>query len=192
MLNIAIVVGSVRTGRQSHKAAYYLEKKFKERQDVNVTVIDLMEYDIPLFDGLYAYHPNPVESLKKAAGILKNADAVILQSPEYHAGMSGVLKNFIDYFHSEITRKPIGVVTASSGKFGGINASIQMQQVIFGLNSFPMPSKFVVPFISTAIDDNYNAVDENIIKSANTFMNEFVWFANTINNGKIITDKAAA
>lgn len=192
MLNIAIVAGSVRTGRQSHKAAYLLEKKLKARQDVSVTLIDLKEYDIPLFDTLYAYHPNPGESLKKAAEILKNADAVILQSPEYHAGMSGVLKNFIDYFHSEITGKPIGAATASSGKFGGINASSQLQQVIFGLGSFPMPKKFIVPFISKAIDDNYDAMKEEIDKNAEDFINEFIWFAKAITNGKPASDKAAA
>lgn len=192
MLNIAIVVGSVRTGRQSHKAAYYLAKKLNERKDVSVKIIDLKEYDIPLFDGLFAYHPNPGESLKKAAEILKNADAIILHSPEYHAGMSGVLKNFIDYFHGEITRKPIGVVTASSGKFGGINASNQMQQVIFGLGSFPMPKKFIVPFVAQTFDDEYNALNEEVIKSGDVFINEFIWFSNTINNGKIVSTKAAA
>jgi NAD(P)H-dependent FMN reductase len=192
MLNIAIVIGSVRTGRQSHKAAYYLEKKFNERKDVSVKVIDLKEYDIPLFEGLFAYHPNPGESLKKAAETLKNADAIILHSPEYHAGISGVLKNFIDYFHSEITKKPIGVVTASSGKFGGINASNQMQQVIFGLGSFPMPKKFIVPFVSQAFDDEYNSQNEEITKSAETFIDEFIWFSNTITNGKAVSTKAAA
>ena len=191
MLNIAIVVGSVRTGRQSHKAAYFLEKKLNQRKDVSVKVIDLKEYDIPLFDGLFAYHPNPGDSLKKAAEILKNADAVILHSPEYHAGMSGVLKNFLDYFHSEVSGKPIGVSTASSGKFGGINASIQIQQVILGLGSYPMPKKFIVPFIAESIDEEYNSANPEIIKSGDDFVNEFLWFAYTITHGKNLDCKAA-
>jgi len=191
MLNLAIVVGSVRKGRQTHKAAYFLEKKLKQISDVNVKLIDLQEYNIPIFEESFGSHTNPTESLKQAAEILDNADAIILQSPEYHASMSGVLKNFMDYFTKEISRKPIGVVTASSGKFGGLNASSQMQQLIFGVASYPMPFKFIVPFISNAIDDNFDAMNEEVNKSGEKFINEFLWFANALTNAKSASKAAA-
>lgn len=192
MLNLAIVVGSVRTGRQSHKAAYYLEKKLKARKDINVTIIDLLEYEVPLLEERLGKLVNPHETVKRAGEILKDTDAIILVSPEYHGGMSGVLKNFLDYYTQEITRKPIGVVTASGGKFGGINASSELQKFILAVGSFPMPKKFIIPFISQAFDDEYNVLNDETEKNADVFMNEFMWFANTITAGKMVHDKVAA
>lgn len=192
MLNLAIVIGSVRAGRQSHKAAYYLERKLKERKDVSVKVIDLLEYEVPLLEERYRNLVNPADTVKRAAEILNQADAIILVSPEYHGGMSGVLKNFLDYYTQEITRKPIGVVTASGGKFGGINASLDMQKFILAIGSFPMPKKFIVPFISQAFDDEYNVLNDEVSKSGEGFLDDFVWFANAINNAKVVSTKAAA
>ncbi len=192
MLNLAIVIGSVRIGRQSHKAAYYLEKKFKQNKDVNVKVIDLMKYEVPILEERYRNLVNPLASVKEAAEILNSSDAIILVSPEYHGGMSGVLKNFLDYYSKEISGKPIGVVTTSGGKFGGINASHELQRLILAIGSYPMPKKFIVPFISQVFDDEYNILNEEAEKGAELFINEFTWFANTIVKGKIIQDKVAA
>ncbi|MBX7044486.1 MAG: NAD(P)H-dependent oxidoreductase [Ignavibacteria bacterium] len=191
MLNLAIIIGSVRTGRQSHKAAYYLEKKFKEYKDINVKIVDLINYEVPILEERLSRTENPPASAKEASEILDKSDAIILVSPEYHGGISGVLKNFLDYFLKEITRKPIGVVTASGGKFGGINASHEIQKLILAIGSYPMPKKFLVPFVHQSFDDEYNPLNEETAKGAEAFISEFVWFANTITNGKNSFTKAA-
>lgn len=192
MLNLAIIIGSVRTGRQSHKAAYYLEKKFAGHKNINVKVIDLIKYEIPILEERLEQTQNPPAAVKEAAEILEHSDAIILVSPEYNSGISGALKNFLDYFFKEITRKPIGVVTTSGGKFGGINASHELQKLILAFGSYPMPKKMLVPVIQEAFDNDYNVLNEKIAKVAEDFMNEFIWFANTITNGKNLYSKAAA
>lgn len=192
MLNLAIVVGSVRIGRHSHKAAHYLEKKFQNNKDINVKIVDLMKYEVPILEERYRNLVNPHNSVKEAAAILDSCDAIILVSPEYLGGISGVLKNFLDYYLTEISGKPIGVVTTSGGKFGGINASHELQKLILAFGSYPMPKKFMVPFVHQAFDDEYNVLNEEIEKSAELFVNEFTWFANTIIKGKIMHDKVAA
>lgn len=191
MLNIAIVIGSVRTGRQSHKAAYFIEKKLNERKDVRVKVIDLIKYEIPILEERLGRTDNPPAAVKEAGSILDSADAIILVSPEYHGGMSGVLKNFLDYYTQEITRKPIGVVTASGGKFGGINASHEMQKLILAIGSYPMPKKFLVSSVHEAFDIEFNVLKDDIAKGAEVFLNEYIWFANTITKGKNLDCKAA-
>lgn len=192
MLNIAIVIGSVRTGRQSHKAAYFLEKKFNERKDISVKVIDLLKYEVPILEERLGRTDNPPASVQEAAKVLHSSDAIILVSPEYLGGISGVLKNFLDYYLTEISGKPIGVVTTSAGKLGGINASHEMQRLILAIGSYPMPRKFLVPFVSQAFDDEYNVLNVEVTKSSDVFIDEFIWFSNTINNGKIVSTKAAA
>lgn len=191
MLNIAIVVGSVRTGRHSHKAAYFLEKKLNERKDVSVKVIDLIKYEIPILEERLGRTDNPPAAVKEAAKILDESDAIILVSPEYLGGISGVLKNFLDYYLTEISGKPIGVVTASGGKLGGINASHEMQKLILAIGSYPMPKKFLVPFVHEAFDEDYNVLNDEVAKGAEVFTNEFLWFAHTIAHGKTLDCKAA-
>lgn len=191
MLNIAIVIGSVRTGRHSHKAAYFLEKKLNERKDVSVKVIDLIKYEIPILEERLGRTNNPPPAVKEAAKILDQSDAIILVSPEYLGGISGVLKNFLDYYLTEISGKPIGVVTASGGKLGGINASHEMQKLILAIGSYPMPKKFLVPFVHEAFDNEFNLLNDDIAKGAEEFLNQYLWFANTITTGKILQSKAA-
>jgi NAD(P)H-dependent FMN reductase len=191
MLNIAIVIGSVRTGRHSHKAAYFLEKKLNERKNVSVKVIDLIKYEIPILEERLGRTDNPPAAVKEAGAILDSADAIILVSPEYLGGISGVLKNFLDYYLTEISGKPIGVVTASGGKLGGINASHEMQKLILAIGSYPMPKKFLVPFVHEAFDEDFNVLKDDVAKSAEVFTNEFLWFAHTIAHGKTLDCKAA-
>jgi NAD(P)H-dependent FMN reductase len=191
MLNIAIVIGSVRTGRHSHKPAYFLEKKLNERKDVSVKVVDLIKYEIPILEERLSRTDNPPPAVKEAAKILDQADAIILVSPEYLGGISGALKNFLDYYLTEISGKPIGVVTASGGKLGGINASHEMQKLILAIGSYPMPKKFLVSSVHEAFDNEFNVLNEETAKGAEVFTNEFLWFANTITKGKNLDCKAA-
>ena len=62
-----------------------------------------------------------------------------LVTPEYNNGYPGVLKNALDYFLPEYRRKPVGIVTVSSGGFGGINALAQLRLVLFLMGAYPIP-----------------------------------------------------
>lgn len=98
--------------------------------------------------------------------------------------VSGALKNAIDYYWSEFRKKPVGVVTASAGGFGGINASTHLQHIILSLGAYPMPLKLLVPEVHKAFDDSYNPQHENIIKSTDRFLDEFLWFADALHQKK--------
>jgi NAD(P)H-dependent FMN reductase len=50
MLRIAIISPSVRRGRNSHKAALYIKAFIEEKTDAVVDMIDLLQYNFPLFD----------------------------------------------------------------------------------------------------------------------------------------------
>jgi NAD(P)H-dependent FMN reductase len=116
---------------------------------------------------------------------LDNADAMIFLSPEYHGSYSGALKNALDYFWKEFAHKPIGVVAVASGKFGGINASTDMQQLVLSLGAFPMPYKLLVPMVQHAFDEKGDIIDEGLSKSFDKFVTEFCWFAGAIYDKKI-------
>lgn len=116
-MQVALVIGSVRMERQSHKVAHYLEKVLKQR-GITTDVIDLLKYPLPIY-GLLTEHPDHLENIRRMSDRLMAVDAMILVTPEYHGTFSGALKNTLDYFWSEFQKKPIGVAAASVGKFGG-------------------------------------------------------------------------
>jgi NAD(P)H-dependent FMN reductase len=182
-MKIVILSGSIRLGRQSHKIAYYLERKLQDR-GMETDLIDLIDYPLPLLEERVNLHPNPPGGTVDLSRRLHEADAILLVSPEYHGSYSGVLKNAVDYFRTEFQKKPIGVVTATAGKLGGISAAGLMQQLVLHMGAYPLPLKLLVPEIQNQIDDNYQPLNEGIVKTVDRYLDEFLWFASAIVTAK--------
>lgn len=182
-MKVAVIIGSVRTGRLSQKAGYFVQKKLVAK-GVDTEIIDLADYPLPIMEERITRDPHPPANALLISKKLSEADALILVTPEYHGSYSGVLKNALDYFLPEFQKKVIGVVTATTGRFGGINASVQLQHVILSLGAYPLPSKLIVPDIPNAFDDALNPKVELLAKQADKFVDEFVWFAQAIVNAR--------
>jgi NAD(P)H-dependent FMN reductase len=65
------------------------------------------------------YNPEATESddrddnITKIRDVLNWADALVLGSPDYHGSMSGILKNFLDYYLNEFIGKTFGYLCTS-------------------------------------------------------------------------------
>lgn len=184
-MNILILSGSVRNGRRSHDVALELQKRFIGSGMPQTVLLDLAAYRLPVFEEAYTEGREMPEGLPEIQQQLDRADAMIFLSPEYHGSYSGALKNALDYFWKEFFRKPIGVVAVASGRFGGINASSEMQQLVLSLGAFPMPYKLLVPMVQHAFAENGDIRDEFLSKSLDKFVAEFCWFAEAICDKKV-------
>lgn len=182
-MKYAIILGSIRIGRQSHRIAYYLEQKIRSK-GIDIDMIDLAEHPLPMMEEDNGRLRGPADDVSIIGAQLKEADAVILVSPEYHGSFSGVLKNALDFYWAEFKKKPIGVVTTGSGRMGGINASSQMQHVVLSLGAFPLPTKLLIPEIQHAFNEQNEPLREDIIRNTERFLNEFHWFASAIVKAK--------
>src|SRR5690625_3824436 len=143
IMKVTIRLGSVREGRKTHRVAYYVEKRLNENGG-ETDLIALGEEELPM----YGLADNSEEERERIASVGKRltwCDALMFVSPEYQDSFSGVLKNALDHYLEECEKKAIGVVTVSSGKMAGINASIQLQLVIMGVGAYPIPFN---PFIT--------------------------------------------
>src|SRR5262249_32077581 len=74
--------------------------------------------------------PQPVAELK---GSVREADALLIAVPEYNYGVTGVLKNAIDWLSrppgsSVLHQKPVAVMGASPGMTGTARAQLQLRQ----------------------------------------------------------------
>jgi azobenzene reductase len=184
-MNILIISGSVRTGRKSHDVAVELQKRFMAYGLNDTNVLDLATYNLPVLEEKYISGKEMPNGLSEVKELLDKADAMIFLSPEYHGSYSGALKNAVDYFWHEFMRKPIGVVAVASGRFGGINASTEMQQLILSLGGFAMPYKLLIPVVQNAFDENGGVKEDMLSKGFDKFVMEYAWFAEAIIDKKI-------
>jgi chromate reductase, NAD(P)H dehydrogenase (quinone) len=84
-------------------------------------------------DGEHA--PESVRALRSA---IETSDGMIMISPEYNHGMSGVLKNALDwasrpYGRSALGGKPVLTMTASPAFTGGVRAQQQMNETLVSI-----------------------------------------------------------
>ncbi len=121
-LNIAVILGSTRPGRNGKAVADWVMRMADARQDAHYELVDLLDHPLPHIDepgsaktGNYA-HAHTQEWSKTIASF----DGFIFVTPEYNHSTSGVLKNAIDFLYNEWTNKAAGF--ASYGGLGGARA----------------------------------------------------------------------
>ena len=90
--------------------------------------------DIPLYDQDIDVEP-PLLAVAAFREAIAKADGVVISSPEYNYGMSGVLKNALDwasrpYTKSRLTGKPVLTITASAASTGGVRAQGQLNETL--------------------------------------------------------------
>ena len=127
-----------------------------------ISIFDLGE--IPMFnEDVEAYgDPSPVRVFKDA---IKQADAILISSPEYCFSVPGVLKNALDWASrpadsSVLDGKPVAIMGGSTGNYGTTRGQMVLRQTLMYANMFPVNDPQVaVPFIDTKIDDSGRLVD---------------------------------
>jgi chromate reductase len=108
--------------------------------------------------------PAPVRALREA---VIEADGLIAITPEYNHGMSGVLKNAIDWvsrpgYESILKDKP--VVTMSLSNRGGLRAQSQMHDTFLSTVSRITPGREIVIIEPSKKITNGRLTEENMLR----------------------------
>ncbi len=105
------------------------------------TSVQTVDIDWPLYNADIQAQgfPDKVQSAQKA---IVEADGLVLVSPEYNYGPSGVLKNAIDWLSrmtpQPFAAKPIAMFGASGGVLGTARAQYQLRQIMVFLDGRPV------------------------------------------------------
>lgn len=128
-LKVCGLAGSLR--RDSFNRALLRAAKELAPDDMEIRIFDGMP-EVPLFnqDVEGEGDPDPVRALKDA---IREADALLIATPEYNHGVPGVLKNAIDWASrpardSVLDGKPTAILGASPGITGTARAQSQLRQ----------------------------------------------------------------
>ncbi len=129
MLRVAVIVGSVRPGRNGESVAKWVYEIAKQRSDISVELVDLMEFNLPILDEPIpsAAHQYSKAHTKAWSDRIASFDAYVVVTAEYQHGIPGGLKNALDYLHDEWHNKVVGFV--SYGSAGGVRAVEQLRLV---------------------------------------------------------------
>jgi chromate reductase len=136
-IKLAAFCGSLRKASFNRMAL----AAFIERVPAGVTVETIEIGDWPLYDADIQANgfPDKVQAAHKA---MIAADGLVLVTPEYNYGISGVLKNAIDWLSrmtpQPFAAKPIALFGASMGALGTTRAQYQLRQSLVFLDGRPV------------------------------------------------------
>ena len=135
-IKLVAFCGSLRQGSFNRMAL----RAFIERVPAGASV-QTIEIDWPLYNADIQAQgfPDKVQAAQKA---MLEADGVVLVSPEYNYGTSGVMKNAIDWLSrmtpQPFAAKPIAMFGASGGALGTARAQYQLRQTLVFLDGRPV------------------------------------------------------
>ena len=119
------ISGSLRKDSVNSKLIREAARLFGEAQ---FTEADL---NIPLYDGDLEEADGLPTKVQTLVDQIASADAVIISTPEYNGGISGVLKNALDWVSrakpSPWAAKPVAVMSAAAGRAGGVRAQTMLR-----------------------------------------------------------------
>lgn len=165
---ILVFAGSSRRGSYNKKLAREAADAAKAAGG-EVTLIDLADYPMPLFDGDLENESGLPENAKKIKELMKSHQAFIIASPEYNSSISGLLKNTIDWASREETDdepplvcykgKIVLLLSASPGGLGGLRALIHVRSILGNIGCIVLPDQLSIPTAHEAFDDDGHLKD---------------------------------
>jgi NAD(P)H-dependent FMN reductase len=121
-LKIAVIIGSTRATRFADKPAQYILEKANERAEIDAEIVDLRDFDLPLFNEVASDLWVPSQDPRAIAWQNKIAefDGYIFVVAEYNRSITGALKNALDQSYKSWNRKPFAAI--AYGSVGGARA----------------------------------------------------------------------
>ena len=126
-MNILIVTGSISQQSNNKKIARWFENHYKDK----VTLTHFPLASIPMYN--MDIEEDPPAEIVEMRRLFKEADGVVMITPEYNYSIPGVLKNLLDWAsRGEMVLKDKGVfmLGGSTGRFGTLRAQIALKQIL--------------------------------------------------------------
>ncbi len=184
-MNIAIITGSPRQGSVTFRLALFLKSQLEEKTAHTIDIIDVRDWNLPLLQDVFSTMEKTPDIYKPLAKLMFAADAFILVTPEYNGSYSPALQNLLDHFPKQ-ARKAFGLAPASVGGMGGMRSSQQLLLLVPGLFGVASPHMLITPFVDKKFSEDGVLLDSSFQKPTDTFINEFLWLAETLKPEKTV------
>ncbi len=159
---VLVFAGSLRKDSYNKKLAC-LAVEAAEEAGAEVTYLDLLDLDLPLYNADYEQEWGLPAGAVRLKELMKASDGLIIAAPEYNSSMTAVTKNTLDWasrpqgdneLYEATKGKVVGLVSASPGKFGGSRGLRQLRLVLAQLKALVIPEEHAVADCQAVFDDN--------------------------------------
>lgn len=160
-IHVVGLSGSLRKGSFTRKALQVALEGARE-VGAQVRLIDLSEYQLAFCDGKEDESIYPADIFKLREEV-RAAQGIILATPEYHGGYSGVLKNALDLMgFDEFEGKMLGLVGVSGGGMGAFGPMNSLREVGRSLHAWVIPEQASVPEAWKVFDESGSMKDSDL------------------------------
>lgn len=178
MIKVAVLVGSLRKDSYNLKVAKHLQERYADRLELEILDIDLPLYNEEL--NTPETRPNNVQVFMDK---IEEADALFMVSPEYNHGISGVMKNAIDWASRPdkgkrgLIAKIVLPMTASTGATAGARAYSSILITLNCLAVKVLPGNDIMfGAVHTQFDENDKLINEGTIKFVDGVIEKWIKF----------------
>lgn len=171
MVKIVGIGGSLRAGSYSQMALNVAADRVLAL-GAEVEVLDLRSFNLPFCDGENDYRDHlDVERLRNA---VKEADGLILATPEYHGSLSGVLKNALDLMSFEhLDGKVVGSISVLGGQVNS-NALNDLRVILRWVHAWVIPEQIAIGQAWKAFSPEGKLLDEKLDERFDQFARSLV------------------
>ncbi|PHR93045.1 MAG: hypothetical protein COA78_33110 [Blastopirellula sp.] len=152
-----------------NKALVKIAAKGAALEGASVTLLDLKDYPLPLFDEDLEKEQGTPENAVKLKQLFASHDGFLIASPEYNSSISPLLKNTIDWASRPAEGEPpmiaykgktAAIMSASPGGLGGLRGLVHVRSILSSIGVLMLPEQIAIPSAYQAFDESGNLIDE--------------------------------
>ena len=155
---VILAMGGSTREQSTSEAALRIASDGAREAGAEVHLLSGRDLMLPIYD------PDATERVPEAMRLLdlaREADGLIIVSPGYHGGLSGLVKNALDYFEdlrveprgSYLDGRAVGCIAVAHGWQAAVGTLHQLRQVVHALRGWPTPFGAVVNSSEVRLDD---------------------------------------
>lgn len=180
-MNYLAIVGTNADFSYNRKLLQFMQKHFADHIRIEIAEIKA----VPIFD--QPENRIAPEAVAELIEKVKQADGVIISTPEYDHSIPAALKNVLEwlsYVERPLINKPVMITGASYGSLGSSRAQAQLRQILDApdIEARVMPgNEFLLGRVASAFDESGDLINEATVTELDRCFNEFVKFTKITN-----------
>ncbi len=189
MAKLLFFAGSIRRESLNQKLANKASK-IAEDKGAEVTVIDLKDFQMPLYDGDLEAEEGLPENAIKLKKLFVDHDGFYIASPEYNSSFSALLKNSLDWISrpherdeaplSAFSGKIAAIGSITPGALGGLRGLVPLRMMLGNIAVHVVPSQVAIPFGFKAFDMEDDLKDAHHVQMLEASIEQFVQTAHLL------------
>jgi FMN reductase len=156
---VIVAIGGSTRAQSTSEAALRIAAEGARAAGADVDVLGGRDLMLPIYD---PDEGTRVAEALRLLDLVRDADGLIVVSPGYHGGLSGLVKNALDYLEdlrdddargSYLDGRAVGCIAVAHGWQAAVGTLHQLRQVVHALRGWPTPFGAVVNSSEVRLDD---------------------------------------